>query len=272
MHICFHCRASWTMVKESDLMQGAEVSSFSPGSSNNKPQPVPAPRKSQSNAPNNSRGGSRQGWVILIFNFFHIIPLQPYDWLKCFLWNPRHEFVGTLSAYSWSRIPQNETGWRINPCPRILKNADFRGVVSAKSVLNCQIYTLQDISAESEGLQAQKCVCSDLACRCTVMMKIFQKLWRKRSFHRFCWKFPLNFLKWVKKCNSSSCLKRGVEKINFSAEFFSAQISSPSNSVVTLQQEAFILELGQCLGCPLTGDHSLTTTLSNRFSSIGGLF
>ena len=47
-----------------------------------------------------------------------------------------------LAAYSWSRIPQNETGQRIPPCPRITKSADLRGVVSAKSVLNCQFYTL----------------------------------------------------------------------------------------------------------------------------------
>ena len=60
---------------------------------------------------------------------------------------------------------------RINPCHRIPKNVNIRGMVTKKSVLNCQFYTLQDMSAESEALQALKCVCSGSACQCTVKCK-----------------------------------------------------------------------------------------------------
>ena len=108
-------------------------------------------------------------------------------------------FVETMTRICWHLgsvfLVPDFAGYRINPCHRIPKNADFHGVVSAKSALNCQSYTITgfilDMSAESEGLRAQKNVCSVLASLCTVteqygiVLFLMNIIWVVESFRSF---------------------------------------------------------------------------------------
>ena len=62
----------------------------------------------------------------------------------------RHIFGPNFHKMKPANVLKHALGFR--------KNAKLRGVVPAKSVLNCQFCTFKDMSVESKGLHAQNFV------------------------------------------------------------------------------------------------------------------